>query len=198
MATLASQTEYNSENLLYCTNALDGKAQIAQTFTVPAGYKWTLSNIRIAAVETGSVSLITGEIVGTTTEGSDIIPDESDLKDTIIRTAVTGDLDFPFPTVLTAGTYAMVFTVSHSDGFDSLLLRSKEVSSPDPYAGGIACIEIDDGGWAKVEIEGAYHDLLFIISGVQEELYVFTPPEGGPTGKRLIACANNRFWYEDI
>lgn len=27
---------------------------------------------------------------------------------------------------------------------------------------------------------------------------VFDPPAGGPTKRRLIACADDRFWYEDI
>ena len=27
---------------------------------------------------------------------------------------------------------------------------------------------------------------------------VFTPPTSGPTSKILVACANNKVWYEDI
>jgi len=111
--------------------------------------------------------------------------------------AVTGALTFPFTTVLPAGVYAFVLTTSYAVGFDSLLIRSKEIDTPDPYSGGIACIEVDDGGWQPVEVEGVnYHDILFAISGTAASDYVFVPPLAGPTKKRLIAVANNKIWYE--
>ena len=113
--------------------------------------------------------------------------------------AVTGDLDFPFTTVLSAGTYAMVFTVSSSAGADALLIRNREVESPNPYTGGAAFVEIDDSSWQPAETEGVnYNDLLFTISGTAVASYVFIPPVGGPTKRRLVACADNKLWYEDV
>lgn len=38
--------------------------------------------------------------------------------------------------------------------------------------------------------------LSFIVES--DESYVFTPPSGGPTKKRLIAVAASALWYEDL
>lgn len=60
------------------------------------------------------------------------------------------------------------------------------------YSGGEAYVY--DGSWS---ISGDAADMCFVING-ETGPAPFTPPLGGPTKKRLIAVAHNRFWYEDI
>lgn len=55
------------------------------------------------------------------------------------------------------------------------------------------------GGWTWTDGSGEWSATFFAPAmRLYEEEYVFTPPSGRPTTKRLIGIAESALWYEDV
>ena len=169
-----------------------------QTFTVPAGKIWTLSGYQmyvsaIPTAETWSCKLaLCGAQSG--------VPDLTNILSESVRTQDMNEGAGAYWAgvslrVLTAGVYAVALwdlqPGSAFPDFDPLTVSSGGGSG---YTGGAAYQwQTETGKWTVQ----TGNDAAIIITGVESDA-PFAPPVGGPTKRRLVACANNKLWYEDV
>jgi hypothetical protein len=90
-----------------------------------------------------------------------------------------------------SGLYAIVLRATGGDASNSLHVRARLTSGGFPT--GSRWHSTDTGStWTEYPND----DFVFKLYGSYE--YVFEPPSGRPTTKRLIAAAASAIWYEDL
>ena len=173
----------------------------AQTFTVPAGKVWTLTGFGayVTLIPTASTWSCKFSLCGTS-------GGEPDLSNILSEFVVSDSAHYDVNTywtstslrVLTEGVYAVVVwgmtPLAEFPERNQLTLGGSGVGGL--YSGGTAWNRYS-GGSGDWEPEASSVDAAIIITGTESDA-PFTPPVGGPTKKRLIACANDKFWYEGI
>ncbi|MBW2604709.1 MAG: hypothetical protein JRE28_10415 [Deltaproteobacteria bacterium] len=140
------------------------------------------------------VTLIDGEppLIGTAAYNAAIIAskygDTDDLGTDTGGAWITVDFSSPATTLDADTQYAIV--VWYSNGASKTIYWRADNTGE--YAGGrLMVYQADPAAWG--EISGTVDAMFKIYAG-----YVFTPPDAGPTKKRLVAASENALWYENI
>ena len=216
MAVLLEQASHTPTSYsCYYTDPYDGAAgpgydrgvSWAQTFTIPYGVTWTISSVGMWLTETlTGAYTYTMQLLGTV--GG--VPDPTNVIATVgfSSAGITGSDYFKLAAPygdFTAGTYALVllYPVALMPGTEGVV--NWGASTADEYADGGTYGYFHGDFFAPapsafdewVEYPSATGDMSFIIEGTATAA-PFTPPVGGPTKRRLVACANDKFWYEGI
>jgi hypothetical protein len=193
---MAVLTSYTTGDDAYYSAYIAPYYSLAQTFTL--GRPALLTSITLKIFRNGSPSTCSITVRDTTDgEPNDTIEGTVGFNGDTITADTAGEwVDIPMPIPLAAGTYSVQLNANGVIADEDNTLHWRVDSSSATYAGG-AAFHAEISAYGEY-VEFAGQDFLFKINGAWTGPAPFTPPEGGPTGKRLIACANNRFWYEDI
>lgn len=205
MAVLAEQALHSAGDTYACYYDTDAvSVSEAQVFRVPPGMVWRIAavSLRLAAFVSAPANYrfrVLGTLAGA--------PDSGTVRcETIFSTndiVANGYTVFAGPsTDLVAGLYALAVLPPTGAMTPVDHISCEGETAGDPYSqGGVwaNCANVfgyTDGAWTPF-IGFPAGDLCFKLEGTTTAAPL-TPPAGLVTQRRLVATADNKFWYEDI
>lgn len=161
-----------------------------QTFTTTSAYD--IDSVKLKGYRLGSPGTITLELYatsgGTPTGG---VLATGTYNGNLLGTDTSGTwFEIPLSSAysLSDSTKYAIIAYSSIDDINNSFVWRQDASSP-TYANGTQ-LELDEGVWFLAP----WADFMFETYSE----FVFLPPTDIATNRRLCACANNQFWYEDI